>query len=1118
VGEWRSNGVDGPAQAAADALGHARVASMPQPPHKTPQPRSRSADDALGVTNRSAVARTPSRSLRRGGASFSMVDRVRRQLTQCESDKLLKVAARCSGQVDVAGAVTALHRLARDTSFRENGRDRRLEGLLKILRRPLLRGEGLTDRRQLANITWSFARLSVADDPLIDALSAEAIVGACELSCQELASTFWAFARLESLHSRLMDVISARAVAMISEFGSSQLANMSWSVARAQATDSEPLVGAIASRTFATLSEFPPQDMASIAWACAKLCVEDRPLIEAISSEVLTKVSAVNHIDTSNLVWAFGEFGVPTEQLTAAVSAEVMARIPQGLAPRELGGWLWCFAKLGIESGEFLGAISADVVSKLGDFSSQELAGLLWSISRQAAGPPGGVTCVDEALVDAIIIESTRRIGEFSGQHLAMVASAFSRMSRADASLSESICATARVGLRDFTASDLAGMTWSIAQMSVEDAPLMDAISAEVVARLGTFSLHELSSLASAYATMVHQDRALMQSIATELISGVNEMTAQDLSKTQWACSKLMYLDEELVDALSEASITRIQEFQPVHLANVVWSCAKLLTKTEALVDSLCGASMGRITEFSAQNLANTVWAIATLNYTITEKMEAFIEESVKKICEFGPQGLSNTSWAFAKMDQKFDDLMDAIAEEAKAKVGEFETQNLSNTVWAYATLRIENEELMMTLSDKVVVKIHDCTCRDLASSSWAFARIHMPNPKLVGAMSGVVLGRIPEFEAKGLSNTAWAFATLGMRDEDLMNALASEVMKKVRKAWADGSMKIEDLATDINGLTWAMDHAGVLTRNLSSTILALMRDLGRAKDFEMSTPDRPPPAQIETVSPEDHPGDAPILRDDELPDMCVVHKPAGWEVDNQDAGGGPWMSSWLMEQFNIDQVPICHYEEHQFGMVQRLDIPSSGLILVGKTWEGFYTLKWQLQTGNITRDSVLLVHNWVELDSKVNDQSFAEKAAEGAAAPAQLTVIAHLRREDEEDARMSLVLMRARKASRSDLRTHFAGAGHPTVADGKYSDRETYLRDREWCARKFMHCYRLEYRDSKDVIHKCVEPLPHDLRDSLAKLLPRGRESAAAVEDWVEGKVPRPWDEYEGLHGLDGD
>ena len=83
-----------------------------------------------------------------------------------------------------------------------------------------------------------------------------------------------------------------------------------------------------------------------------------------------------------------------------------------------------------------------------------------------------------------------------------------------------------------------------------------------------------------------------------------------------------------------------------------------------------------------------------------------------------------------------------------------------------------------------------------------------------------------------------------------------------LRYAWSHRSIKIEDLATDLNGLTWALEHAGVLAESLSAKILGIMRDLGRAKDFEMSAPDKPPPTKIETLSPEDHPGDAPVLRD----------------------------------------------------------------------------------------------------------------------------------------------------------------------------------------------------------------------------------------------------------------
>ncbi|CAE7854229.1 unnamed protein product, partial [Symbiodinium microadriaticum] len=343
---------------------------------------------------------------------------------------------------------------------------------------------------------------------------------------------------------------------------------------------------------------------------------------------------------------------------------------------------------------------------------------------------------------------------------------------------------------------------------------------------------------------------------------------------------------------------------------------------------------------------------------------------------------------------------------EVRSKIEVFEPQNLSNTAWAFAALRIEDAELMHILAGKIFQKIRLCSCRDLASISWSFARLHLESPELLVTTSSAVHDRVAEFEVKGLSNAIWAFAVLSTQDEPVMFELAEAALQKIRQCRSERSAKIEDLATDLNGLTWAMERVSFLSDTFAATLLDFMQHLGRAKDAEMAGPHRPPPAKIESVGPEDHPGEDPLLRLD-LPDMCCVHKPAGWEVDNEDAGGGPWMSSWLMQQFPFDSVPIVHYEEHQFGLVQRLDIPSSGLILAGKTWEGFYTLKFQLQTGLLVREYVQLVHGWVALDGRINEKSFAANASATTSAPGLLRVVAHLRRHSEgEEQKFSLVLL----------------------------------------------------------------------------------------------------------------
>ena len=51
---------------------------------------------------------------------------------------------------------------------------------------------------------------------------------------------------------------------------------------------------------------------------------------------------------------------------------------------------------------------------------------------------------------------------------------------------------------------------------------------------------------------------------------------------------------------------------------------------------------------------------------------------------------------------------------------------------------------------------------------------------------------------------------------------------------------------------------------------------------------------------------------------------------------------------------------DHDFGFLHRLDVPSSGLVLVAKTYKAYYDLKLQLNVGNLTRNYVVLSHGWM--------------------------------------------------------------------------------------------------------------------------------------------------------------
>jgi len=226
------------------------------------------------------------------------------------------------------------------------------------------------------------------------------------------------------------------------------------------------------------------------------------------------------------------------------------------------------------------------------------------------------------------------------------------------------------------------------------------------------------------------------------------------------------------------------------------------------------------------------------------------------------------------------------------------------------------------------------------------------------------------------------------------------------------------------------------------------------------------------------------------------------------------------------------HFEEYQFGMVHRLDRVSSGLLLIGKTFVGFHLLNWQLNTGRLEREYVVLVHGWVSPSLRVIDANILHVHAEGykesqvtqqgKPSQTQLTTIGHYVLRGHEEEKLSLVVIQIRTGRRHQIRTHLCHVAHPAVTDGKYMPREQFIRDKQWCERNFLHRYRLGFRDCSGHQHEAIAPLPEDLRAALWHLVPAGPQSATALEEWAgtdqqaKPVLPRAWRAYDGLSAED--
>lgn len=266
---------------------------------------------------------------------------------------------------------------------------------------------------------------------------------------------------------------------------------------------------------------------------------------------------------------------------------------------------------------------------------------------------------------------------------------------------------------------------------------------------------------------------------------------------------------------------------------------------------------------------------------------------------------------------------------------------------------------------------------------------------------------------------------------------------------------------------------------------------------------------------------------------IVVFFKPPGWEVDDDGKlPSGKRLSAFL--QWNYPWSAVARDGEHAFGIIHRLDLPSSGLILTGTTFEGHYRLKWQLDTGQIAREYVVLCHGWVApslnlVDAPVHhipDKHTAKRTLskfEGTGRstvtemgkPAQtfIKVLAHLLHGTSRPKRLSLLVCRIRTGRRHQIRAHLHHVEHPTVADGKYTAAEVFLSDIQWCPRNFLHRQRLVFHDAEGIEREVVEPLPHDLRTALGHLVAVGSTAAkVSLAQLCAGSRPCAWEQYVGL------
>ena len=257
----------------------------------------------------------------------------------------------------------------------------------------------------------------------------------------------------------------------------------------------------------------------------------------------------------------------------------------------------------------------------------------------------------------------------------------------------------------------------------------------------------------------------------------------------------------------------------------------------------------------------------------------------------------------------------------------------------------------------------------------------------------------------------------------------------------------------------------------------ATKSDRVRAGDWlEVDLPD-PRPAAVASAAVV--PGLVVVAEDE---DLVVVDKPVGVAAHPSPGWDGPTVTGGLAAAGHT--LAVSGAAERQ-GVVHRLDVGTTGLMVVAKSDRAYAVLKSAFRDRNVDKQYAALVQGHPDplrgtIDAPIGrhpgaDYKFAVVAG-GKPSITHYDTVEALRAA-------SLLDVRLETGRTHQIRVHLAAVRHPCVGDLAYGADPT-LAERLGLRRQWLHASRLGFAhpsDGRPVAY--LSPLPADLADALAQL-----------------------------------
>eukprot|EP00439_Symbiodinium_sp_Y106_P069351 s1684_g11.t3 len=337
----------------------------------------------------------------------------------------------------------------------------------------------------------------------------------------------------------------------------------------------------------------------------------------------------------------------------------------------------------------------------------------------------------------------------------------------------------------------------------------------------------------------------------------------------------------------------------------------------------------------------------------------------------------------------------------------------------------------------------------------------------------------------RALATLSWSFASAPLSSQtslcEVFRVLQRELASRVTVL--KGREAISS-STDMLEVLWASSFVGCLQPRCLPAVWNALQRVARTLDStaHLPSPASTSPGRLDPLAPKLQLPRVVL----QLPDRLVVHKPPGWQVDESGDASGLPLSQYVQKLCN---KPIHYDESHQRGFLHRLDVPSSGMILVASTFSAYYDLQFQLSAGMLIRDYAVQSHGWCSDREMIrasvvwadtgSQKDSPSRVIAGENSQTHLKVLLH---SIHMGRALSFMAIRIGTGRKHQIRVHTAHVGHATVSDGLYSTAGTYSGDQDWCQRIFLHRYNLAF--CSQALHgeefEARDALPPDLQDCL--------------------------------------